>query len=387
MIGCLLSVILTVIPSAAVPLTAVPLAVIPSQGAFLTPLQQRDSILIADQLFYGFELRGVEEGTQLFFPEIKQEDDKGGPTVLGGWQLDTLKVYRARKGRPASYDLKAGVVITSFDEGNYQLPPLATMRRTPAGDVDTLVFEALTMDVKTLALDEDFEPNDIKGQIRYPLTFKELIPYIAGLWGLATLVILIVCLILAYRRRAGGPLERRDPAHIVALRKLDHYRGDRFWAAEKQKAFYSGVTDALREYIVSRYGVAAMEMTTGEIFAGLKDSDIPADLYKELEGLFRRADFVKFAKYVADRDENAAVLPLAVRFVTTTYQTEVEEEASDDAGTQANPDTAAQATAEAGTRTTTQATTEAGTRTTTQATTDDANGGIPEEHSRWLPKN
>ena len=41
------------------------------EGAFLEPLQVRDSVLIADQVFYGFELNGVEEGTQFAFPSVK----------------------------------------------------------------------------------------------------------------------------------------------------------------------------------------------------------------------------------------------------------------------------------------------------------------------------
>ena len=70
-----------------------------------------------------------------------------------------------------------------------------------------------------------------------------------------------------------------------------------------------------------------MEMTTAEIFDGLRGTDIPVDLYQEMKDLFERADFVKFAKYIATPEDNATVLPQAVRFVTSTYQTEVEEEA------------------------------------------------------------
>jgi hypothetical protein len=121
-------------------------------------------------------------------------------------------------------------------------------------------------------------------------------------------------------------MEKAEPAHIKALRKLDKYRGDKFWKPENQKTFYSGVTDALREYIVSRFGVAAMEMTTAEIFEGLKGSDVPEDLYAQMKDLFERADFVKFAKFTATDEENATVLPQAVNFVTATYQTELEEE-------------------------------------------------------------
>ena len=69
-----------------------------------------------------------------------------------------------------------------------------------------------------------------------------------------------------------------------------------------------------------------MEMTTAEIFADMKSTDVPKELLSEIQSLFERADFVKFAKYVASDEDNASVLPLAVRFVTETYQTEVQEE-------------------------------------------------------------
>ena len=152
----------------------------------------------------------------------------------------------------------------------------------------------------------------------------------------ALLIILAVCLIIMYRRKDDPASVRKDPPHIVALRRLDQYRGNKLWTPEKQKTFYSGVTDTLREYIASRYGISAMEMTTAEIFADMKDTDVPKELLSEIQSLFERADFVKFAKYVASDDDNASVLPLAVRFVTETYQTEVEKESegSNDGGTE-----------------------------------------------------
>ena len=150
------------------------------------------------------------------------------------------------------------------------------------------------------------------------------------------LIILVVCLIIMNRRKNDPAFAHKDPAHIVALRKLDSYRGNKMWAPEKQKAFYSGVTDTLREYISERYGIGAMEMTTAEIFDQMKSVDLPKELYDDAKELFDRADFVKFAKYVASDEDNAAALPVAVRFVTETYQTEVEEESgvmSGEAGT------------------------------------------------------
>ena len=45
---------------------------------------------------------------------------------------------------------------------------------------------------------------------------------------------------------------------------------------------------------------------------------------------------MKFAKYIATPEDNATVLPQAVRFVTSTYQTQVEEESDEIAGQAGN---------------------------------------------------
>ena len=306
--------------------------VIPMKGAFLTPLQERDSVLIADQLLYGFELKGVLEGTQLIFPELPKEQDYK-LMYLSPWIVDTLKMSKAKKGEPRLLDIKGSVVITSFEEGLYELPQIALGRLSLEGVTDTLIFDPVRLDVRTMPVDTaTFVPHDIKGQIRYPVTVGEVIPWIGLWWLTAVLVILAVCLVIMRRRRNDPSSAHHDPAHIVALRKLDQYRGSRLWAPDKQKAFYSGVTDTLREYMAQRYGISAMEMTTAEIFDHMKGVDAPEGLVREINDLFVRADFVKFAKYVASDDDNATVLPVAVRFVTETYQAEIETETDKNGG-------------------------------------------------------
>ena len=310
--------------------------VVPMNGSFIQQLQERDSVLIADQLYYGFELKGVEEGTQFALPQW-QNDEKGGVMVVSSWQVDTVKMTKAKKGMPRLLDIKAGLVITSFDEGTYELPAITVGRLSKDGVVDTLVFDPIRLEVKTMPVDTaTFQPHDIKGQIRYPVTMAEILPWFLLSLVVALLVAGAVYLIIKYKRKHDPMYIKSDPAHIVALRKLDQYRGNKMWAADKQKAFYSGVTDALREYISSRYGISAMEMTTAEIFKDMKSTDAPEELQKEMKELFERADFVKFAKYIASEEDNASVLPVAVRFVTETYQTEIaasSEDASNNGGT------------------------------------------------------
>ena len=298
---------------------------IPVKGAFLQQLQERDSVLVADQLLYGFELKDVLEGTMLALPELPEKQDYR-LMYLSPWQVDTVKVTKQGKGQPRLMDIKGSVVISSFEEGLYELPQIMVGRMTSDGVLDTLVFDPMRLEVKTMPVDTaTFVPHDIKGQIRYPVTVGEVLPWaIAGQWAIV-LVILGICLYLMFRKKGEIFVRPKEPAHIVALRELDKYRGKEMWAPDKQKAFYSGVTDALREYISERYDIGAMEMTTSELFEDMKKTGAPSELLAEMKQLFELADYVKFAKFVASDEENAAALPLAVRFVTQTYQSEIEE--------------------------------------------------------------
>lgn len=303
-------------------------SVVPAGETYVRQLQQRDSILIADQLEYGFELDGIQASDSFALPDFSQEKFMDSVEVVRSWKVDTL-AFEGKRKDPSRHvgRIRASIVIAAFEEGIYMLPPLA-VQRTRGGDVDTLVFDSQTIEVCTIPIDTaTFVIHDIKDQIRCPLTMAEVLPYIFAFQALAVLAILAVCLIMT-RKRKEQKAAHSDPPYIVALRGLDRYRGDKFWAPDKQKTMYSGITDTLRTYIEARFGINAEEMTTAEIFDGLKSSgEITPDLYSEVKELFELSDFVKFAKHTAGDEENARAIPTAVRFVTSTYQTQLDAEA------------------------------------------------------------
>ena len=301
--------------------------IIEMEGSFLRPTTPRDSVLIGDQLWYGILLKDVAEGTGFAMPEVKGNVLMEKVDMLTPWLVDTVSVNKIKKTKLRTFDIEVKTLITSFDEGEYQLPQIPVQRMLPHGQVDTLVFNPQTLSVKTIPIDmESFEPHDIKGQIKYPLTFKELIPWIAGIWAVALVVILAVCLYIMRKGRGQVQEAVKEAPHIRALRRLDSLRGNKYWAPEKQKYFYSELTDAIREYMVSRYDIPAMEMTTAEIFAAVKDKDMDPRMRADLKELFERSDFVKFAKYTANDQDNASAVPLAVKFVMETYGAILEKE-------------------------------------------------------------
>ena len=216
---------------------------------------------------------------------------------------------------------------------------------TPDGKVDTLFFDPMEMEVKTIQLDaETFQPHPMKDMIQTPFNWEEFVYTVKELWaafiellpslliGKWVIILIITGLCIWWiRKKKGAGLSASsavsEPAHIVALRKLDAFRSNALWVPEKQKDFYSGVTDTLREYISRRYGIGAMEMTTAELFDIAKSVEgFPVDQLVELKDLFLTADFVKFAKFVASDEESASAVPKAVRFVTMTYQSELEKQ-------------------------------------------------------------
>jgi hypothetical protein len=312
-------------------------------GEFLRQLQPRDSILVGDQLEYGFRLEGVEDGTIIGFPTLGD----GAIELIQDW----TQTVEDREDKPRLMDIEASIRIAAFEEGVYTLPPIVIGMMAPDGKVDTLYFDSMQIDVKTMPIDTaTFEPHPMKGQIQTPFdwdefvfTVKEMAVAYIGLLPMLEIIkwviILIIVGVCIWMIANPGPQSYspsavvREPAHIVALRKLDEFRSNALWVPEKQKAFYTGVTDALREYISRRYGVSAMEMTTAELFAAVKSvEEFPADMLEGLKGLFETADFVKFAKYVASDEDNASAVPLAVRFVTQTYQAELEKQQAETSG-------------------------------------------------------
>lgn len=302
-------------------------------GAFLEKLQERDSVLIGDQLRYGFHLQGVPVGTGLLLPDYSKGFASGDSVeIVHSWTADTVKVGGSKR-HPTSHDIDFSLVITSFEEGKHRLPPLSVIKESSAGVFDTLLFKPLELEVFTIPVDTTtYVIHDIKGQVQYPVTFSEVLPYLIGLLVALALVWAIRALVVARRKRRSPDAAPDEPPYLVALRKLEKYRGEKYWAKDRQKVFYSGITDALREYIDARYGIDAPEMTTAEIFDSLSHTDVPADLFVQTKSLFETADMVKFAKAFASDEENASAVPTAVRFVTSTYQTESKDKDKEEEG-------------------------------------------------------
>lgn len=221
---------------------------------------------------------------------------------------------------------RCNYILTSFTDTVYPLPPIPVLISGKEYPTRQLALQVFTVDVDTTNNYENyFGPKDVQ---ELPMSWKGdewSVPFILSF---VVVVLLIVGIILFVRLLSKKPIIahiriiKRIPPHQKAMKAIDEIKADKMVTAEDPKAYYTKLTDTLRQYINERYGFNAMEMTSSEIIDRLMKTDDPKSL-EELRMLFTTADLVKFAKYSTLINENDANLVNAVDFINQTKQENV----------------------------------------------------------------
>ena len=203
--------------------------------------------------------------------------------------------------------------LAAFEEGRFNLGR-AQVLYADKNILDTLqVGDSLLLEVGTFRIDSTSHSIfDLKGQRTLPLRFAEIRGFVA--WGLAALALIAAAAWarrrwLAARGRRLGDLFRPAPPlppHVAAIRALEALHHQKLWQNNRHKLYYSGLTDILRTYIAARWEIGAMEMTSDEIVAALRDTELPDKARRDLGAILRNADLVKFAKATPEAEENEA---------------------------------------------------------------------------------
>ncbi len=190
---------------------------------------------------------------------------------------------------------------------------VAYLEKLNTGQTDSIDFQQLQL-------------NDIKAIQKPKFVWTD---YLWILWmfliviGVIILVGLIIIMML--RKKNKGyfftPPEIL-PAHARALKELDRLKADKIWQQDREKEFYTKITDILRRYIYDRYHVNAMEMTSNEILDQIRkkielDHDSAVD---NLQQILSLADMVKFAKQKPYQNENDLSIVNAYLFVNQTRE-------------------------------------------------------------------
>ena len=173
------------------------------------------------------------------------------------------------------------------------------------------------------------DPNgDIKDFAPVFEPIRKLLDYVpnwvVSLWWVWVLILAAAALLFAYFkwwRKGKNPLKRvkkRLPPYEEAVERLHMLKGMQLWQNGREKDYYTGLTDILREYIDRRFGVNAVEMTSSEIIDALKHNSETQLVNDQLSEILAVADFVKFASQRPLADDNERSFQRAVNFVNAT---------------------------------------------------------------------
>ena len=154
--------------------------------------------------------------------------------------------------------------------------------------VDTVYSNQVALKVSTIPVNADKpeEFNDIKTVWKPPFVWADYYPIIYGI----LLALFLICVIayIVKRIRAKKSLipfkkeEPKLPPHEQAIKELDEIKQQKLWQQGRSKEYYTLITDTLRKYIEERFGINAMEMTSGEILDLIRKNSEAQSVYDNL---------------------------------------------------------------------------------------------------------
>jgi len=211
-------------------------------------------------------------------------------------KLDPWEV-RGYREEPGSGVVRVVYALTAFETGEQAIPSLEIRITDARGKMRVVRTAPVKVAVTSVLKKEDQNPADIVG----PLAIREkpgAVVVRALIVGLALLAVAAAVwfLIRRRRRRAAGKPKVIEPPDVIALRALSRLKTAGLVERGKVKAFYTELSDILREYVAARYGVRTLEETTSRIVAALRKHWQAADDVARFGDLLREADVVKFAK-------------------------------------------------------------------------------------------
>lgn len=190
------------------------------------------------------------------------------------------------------------VIITSFQLGEYVLPPAKISYQDAKGEKKELLSNKLFVSVESVDKSTN-ENKDIRG-------VKGVAAYMSGrmkwfLWSIVLFAIGSFSVWFFLRRRSAKtsstiriPLLPPSDEAYQALHEL--FESDLLKRGQC-KAYFSRISEIIRRYLERRLALTALESTTTEVLKAFYSLPLDASTQELLKTILETCDFVKFAKY------------------------------------------------------------------------------------------
>jgi hypothetical protein len=273
----------------------------------LTTILENGDMLIGDQNKITFELP-AKSGFQ------PQNVDPVVPDSVQGFEL-------LEKGKWALVKdtWTRDVLFTSWDSGAYYIPTFQ-FAVLAGGKSDTLASDRLPFRVVYPKLkDEETAPN--KDIFRTDFSFEDAIPYLIALITVVLLGLIAFLWRDKWRKKPPPMIISRQiviSPYEEARNQLMALREKQLWQQGEIKRYHTELTHILRDYLEKRYQIPALESTSDELIAALRQTDMPLAIQFKLKKLLQVADLVKFAKVVPELDVHEGAYEIAMELVMET---------------------------------------------------------------------
>lgn len=272
------------------------------------------SLIIGQQTHLTLTFR-FPEGARSGWPQWS-DTLTGAIEIVKASAIDTLPVVNGLTG------LQQVLTLSVFDSGTYFIPPIQVGYLRESDTAPTLfASNPIALNVRTVTVDTTQAFRDIKGPVNAPVTFREIVPWLAG--GLLVLIVILFIFWFVRQKLRKKPIipvrpKTVLPPDVEAIQLLEALRLQKLWQNGQVKLYFTELTDIVRHYLDRRYGVQAAEMTSVEIIESVSNLKINQEALSRLQGMLQLADLVKFAKMEPLPLENDTALQYAIDFVKET---------------------------------------------------------------------
>lgn len=248
--------------------------------------------------------------------------------IPGGLELKQKLPSRTEKF-PGGSRQSTRYLFMGWQVGQYTIPGTKLVFEGPSNTNGTLQLNPLNIALCSVLPKGKSETEllalDIKG-IKYPLGLPPR--YALLKWFLLGALVLGLSFLLfrLYLRFVLKPETTLDeqllePAHIIALRRLEYLKGTTLMEQGDYKTFYSELSECIREYMENRYFIRALEMTTEEFLARLtSEAYLNKEHQSTIKKFLHQSDLVKFAKQLPPVEEAGQALVDIEQLVVATKE-------------------------------------------------------------------
>lgn len=255
-----------------------------------------------------------------YFPIFSEVKEKGIAGVCGDSVELRAPIKADTSERNGKWHIEYAIPVQAFDSGYYQLPQIAFVigRDTALSNTTALKVVPVNVEANT-PIDDYANVADPENKSIFDAVPDWLLDY----WWIILLVALVIAaaIVAWLKYQKDGQLIGKKiipTPYEIAIDKLKKLKEQKLWEQGLEKEYYTELTDILRNYLYGRFGINAVEMTSRQILASLKNNKETKDKRDYFRQILSMADFVKFAKVRPLPEDSIASYDNAMRFVEET---------------------------------------------------------------------